>query len=358
MLGNIRFVSLLLLLTPFLNAEIVITKQEHGLLLNTEYGAFEIQEKVLIDLIECPAMERLKQVSQYGVVRYARNKDDFSRFEHSIGVFALLRRFNARLEEQVAGLLHDASHTVFSHVGDLVFNHYFNRYSYQDDIHEWFLEKSGVATILKQHGFPACCSDHAKKSMRMLEQDKPNLCVDRIEYIMRGGLCEGILTQQDVNHILENLYFENGLWVCADIKTAQAIGRTALALSENIFGSAWNIFIYKHAAQALIRALEIQALTIDDIHFSTDAHVWQTLKSSTDAQIASCIDKVEHHADYFTVGDVCNHTTHYNVKFLGVNPWVETDGGIERLATVDASFAQEYERVQQQAQQGWYLIEK
>lgn len=357
MIRKILFLSLLLFI-PFLHAEISIVKNENGLSLNTEYGVFDIQEKVLIDLIECPAMQRLKHISQYGVVRYARGKDDFSRFEHSIGVFALLRRFNARLEEQIAGLLHDASHTVFSHVGDLVFNHYFNRYSYQDDIHEWFLQITGVTAILQQHGFPTCCSEHAKKSMRMLEQDKPDLCIDRIEYSMRGGLCEGILTQQDVNHILDNLYFENGLWICADLETAHKLGHTALALSENIFGSAWNIFIYKHAAQALIRALDMQLITIDDIHFSTDAQVWQTLKNSNDALIVSCINKVEQYADYFTIGDVHNHTMHYNVKFLGVNPWVETDAGIERLSMLDTSFAQEYERVGQQAKQGWYLIEK
>ena len=37
-------------------------------------------------------------------------------FEHSLGAFILVRRLDAALDEQIAALLHDASHTAFSHV--------------------------------------------------------------------------------------------------------------------------------------------------------------------------------------------------------------------------------------------------
>ena len=53
-----------------------------------------------------------------------------TRFEHSLGVFALLRRLRAPRREQVAGLLHDISHTAFSHAVDFVFT------SEEQDHHE------------------------------------------------------------------------------------------------------------------------------------------------------------------------------------------------------------------------------
>ena len=41
-------------------------------------------------------------------------------FEHSLGVYLLLRRLGADRREQVAGLLHDISHTAFSHAVDFL----------------------------------------------------------------------------------------------------------------------------------------------------------------------------------------------------------------------------------------------
>lgn len=341
-----------------LDAQVSIFKNEQGLTVSTEYGDYAVSEPVLIELIECPAMERLKLISQYGVSCYARHQPDFSRYDHSIGVFVLLRRFNASLEEQIAGLLHDVSHTVFSHVGDFVFSHYFDRYSYQDDIHEWYLEKAGVDEILKKYGVPDCCSEHAKKSMRMLEQDKPDLCMDRIEYLLRGGMAENLLTQEEVSSIINDLYFEQGLWICKTIDSARKIGSTSLWLSEHIFGSAWNAFIYTHASNALKRALDIKALNLDDIHFSTDGVVWQKLKSLDDDSIIVSINKVEEYAQHFTLGDENNYHTHFKAKFLGVDPLVYTHGRIERLSQLDSTYASEYARVGGIIKRGWYILEK
>src|SRR5579862_5825782 len=78
----------------------------------TPYGNFNVHEPVLLELFDSPALVRLKGVRQYGVTYYA-DKKEYNRYEHSVGVWAILRRFNARLEEQIAGLLHDVSHTVF-----------------------------------------------------------------------------------------------------------------------------------------------------------------------------------------------------------------------------------------------------
>lgn len=344
-----------LFLTISLQAEVLVFQNESGLVVQSEYGTYTLQEPILKDLITSCAMERLKNIRQYGVTCYTRNNQDFSRYEHSLGVFALLRHFNAPLEEQIAGLLHDVSHTVFSHVGDVLFNQYFNRYSYQDDIHEWFLEKVGIMTILKRYQLQDCCSEKAKKTMRMLEQDKPDLCADRIDYLLRGGLYDNLLTQEDITSIVDNLTFHNGLWICRTLESAQKIGTVSLWLSEHIFSSAFNAFTYTHAANALKRGLDLNILSLDDIHFSTDNIVWTKLKNATDTEIQKSINKIEHYNNYFTLGNETDHDIHYNAKFLGVDPWVETEHGIERLSTLDETYANEYNRVKNIAKRGWYI---
>ena len=75
----------------------------------------------VMPVINSDVMQRLKDIDQSGAARYLGVKlPAFSRYEHSVGVYALLKKAGALKKEQVAGLLHDASHTVFSHVGDYI----------------------------------------------------------------------------------------------------------------------------------------------------------------------------------------------------------------------------------------------
>ncbi len=82
------------------------------------YGKYKINEPVLVELIKSRPMQRLKKIAQLGIPDRFYHIRGFSRFEHSLGVMLLLRKLNASLEEQAAGLLHDVSHTAFSHVVD------------------------------------------------------------------------------------------------------------------------------------------------------------------------------------------------------------------------------------------------
>src|SRR3989344_5458970 len=99
---------------------------------NKLYGRYKITEAVLIDLINSKALQRLKGIHQAGAwnLHYSFKKS-FTRYDHSLGVMLLLRKFGASIEEQIHGLLHDISHTAFSHVADFVFNKQTSQ-TYQD----------------------------------------------------------------------------------------------------------------------------------------------------------------------------------------------------------------------------------
>ncbi len=78
------------------------------------YGSFEI-DGVLEELILSERVQRLKGIHQAGASFLVNSKWNISRFEHSIGVMLLIKKFGGSVEEQIAALLHDVSHTVFSH---------------------------------------------------------------------------------------------------------------------------------------------------------------------------------------------------------------------------------------------------
>jgi HD superfamily phosphohydrolase len=119
---------------------ILFTSCQRGEIVQTFYGPIEVKEPVLLELIHSAPMQRLKQVHQYGVAYYTKtHPEEYNRFDHSLGVFAILRIKGASLVEQIAGLLHDISHSAFSHVGDWVYAKENQENDYHSSVHEGFV---------------------------------------------------------------------------------------------------------------------------------------------------------------------------------------------------------------------------
>ena len=163
------------------------------------YGRISVEDAGILDLIGCPTFQRLKGVMQAGPSALAFPFKDVTRFEHSLGVFVLLRRLRAPRREQVAGLLHDISHTAFSHAVDFVFT------SQEQDHHEHLkplmLDRPDLARALARLGYSP--RDFYDDSIYpLLEQPIPLLCADRLDYFLRDGLACGVVTSDFVERIL------------------------------------------------------------------------------------------------------------------------------------------------------------
>jgi HD superfamily phosphohydrolase len=321
-----------------------MNKPLQKLLVNTLYGNFKVTEPVLIDLFNNPVMERIKQVRQYGAEDYViKQKKEYTRYEHCVGVWALLRMYGADLEEQIAGLLHDASHTVFSHVGDRLFKHESALCSYQDDIHEWYLKKQKIDLLLTHHGISLTTILHSNNKHTMLEQDLPNICADRLEYNLQAGLLTDHLRTDDIATILDNIRYGNGHWFFVNEESAKKLAMVSLFNTEHVWSSTAAYFITKWTAQALERALEIKLLTHNDIHFSTDPLVWNKLWISNDPVIIGCLDNI---VNYKTAISMNAHKKEpIKVKFRGLDPLVQINDQLKRLTSIDSEYNQEYERV-------------
>lgn len=69
------------------------------------YGDVEISEPVLLEIINSPTLQRLKDIDQAGYFEPYFPGTCHSRFEHSVGVCSLLKKYGAPIEEQIAGLI-------------------------------------------------------------------------------------------------------------------------------------------------------------------------------------------------------------------------------------------------------------
>lgn len=338
---------------PIMNAQ--KSMQPSPLHLETPYGKFEIKEPVLIDLINSPSMQRLKHINQYGITAYASNIASFSRYEHSMGVFLVLKKFNASLHEQIAGLLHDVSHTVFSHIGDLIFNHVSEKNSYQDDIHEWFINNTELAEILARHGFSVKDILHKQKIFQALEQDLPHLCADRLEYNLRGALVEKHINQYDIDAILAALQFADGNWFFTELDQAKKLGFVSLYLQQFVYTSPANCLMNYWTGQALRRALEINLISMHDIHFSVDDLVLETLKKSNDAIITGLLDKLFNQQYLICKGTPELHDFHFALKFRGINPFVLVKNRLQLLTELDEEYLTYFQKVKACTKDGWYI---
>lgn len=334
---------------------ITISEQDGCITIDSLYGHDEIQDPVLITLIKSPMMQRLKKIRQYGVSHYVTPLPEFTRFEHCVRVMLLTRRFGGSLGEQIAALLHDVSHTAFSHVADYVFKTGDGTTSYQDDMHEWFVEKNGINALLREYGFAGICSDEHKHAFRILEQDLPDLCADRIDYVCYGGFIENRLTQDEVDTIIKNLHYEDGRWFFVSECAALLYASTALYLTEHNFTSRQNFFTYRYAAMALKRAIALNLISQDELFLSVDDDVWEKLCASNDQEIRTCVDAVIHCDDHCAAGTPELHDFFVRGKFRGVNPWIKTSEDFIRLTDLNEEYAQEYMRVKQWVADGCYM---
>lgn len=340
-----RNVYYLLLISSFaiINPTCFGSEPTESVTINTFYCDLTISEPVLIELFNSPVMERIKSIRQHGTLDYViKQKEEYTRYGHCVGVWALLRMYGATLEEQIAGLLHDASHTAFSHVADVLFNHTSLHSSYQDDIHEWFLKQYSVDELLARHNMSLEAVLHKSGDHCMLEQDLPNICADRLDYNLQEAFLTDVLSRDDITTILNDINFADNKWFFSNKESAKKLAMSSLRSTECIWSSDANSFIYTWTAQALRRALDIGLLTLDDIHFSTDPVIWDKLWLSDDKIIFDYLKKI---VNYEPIIEKPGATTPLTGKFRGLNPWVLENGELQQLTDIDTDYAQEYNRV-------------
>src|SRR3989344_5134266 len=184
------------------------------------YGDFEINESVLIDLINSPSMQRLKKISQFGMPDEYYFMKGYSRYDHCVGVMLLLRKLGADLKEQIAGLLHDVSHTAFSHVIDWVIGDPLKE-NYQDEVFAQFIENSEIPNILDKYNFnykEICKLDN----FSLLENELPNICADRVDYSLREII--DFETLSNFKTILDSLINHRGKIVFNSVNAAEIFG--------------------------------------------------------------------------------------------------------------------------------------
>ena len=293
------------------------------------YGEEEIGEPVLIELINSSAIQRLKEISQFGLPEEYHHRKVFSRYAHSVGVLILLRRLGADLDEQIAGLLHDVSHTAFSHVIDWVLEN--SEENYQDKIHLEFVKKTEIPQILQKYD-----KDYNKYSFlenfSLLEKHKPSLCADRIDYTLRELELEGKKLMAKV--LFNELKNINGQIVFAEENSAEIFGREYMRLQKEHWSGNESNGRYHLLSKILKRALRNEVISMDDLN-KTDYYVINILIKSKDAEITSDLNSLK---NFKVAEQISNSEIFFKRKFKHIDPEVFLNETISPLSEVHESY--------------------
>jgi hypothetical protein len=204
------------------------------------YGQINIDEPVILELLASPSLERLRGIDQHGYTRAYWPKDKIiSRLEHSIGVFWLLKKYGAPLAEQVAGLIHDISHSAFSHCVDYILNKgNGQKQNHQDNIFPDFVRQSDIGSILEKYGLDLeyLLDDN---NFPLKETPLPNLCADRLDYSLRAAIVYGDLPETAANLLLDNLVTKNKAWVFKDLPSAKQYAELFKTLNDKYYTALW-----------------------------------------------------------------------------------------------------------------------
>ena len=255
------------------------------------YGDVTVDDPEVLALIAGPTFQRLRGIKQAGPSALAFPFKQVTRYEHSLGVYLLLGRLGAGRKERVAGLLHDISHTAFSHAVDFVFS------SEQQDHHEGlkpeFLHRADLAAPLAALGYaPEDFYDDAQYPL--LEQPLPRLCADRLDYFCRDSLACGATTPAQVRRFLDHLTVVDG---CSIAFTSAEVAREAAerfaVMNRDWWASPTEAFIYNEFADALRAGFDCGALDIGSL-LGDDESVLRRLQGSAEPTVLAKLDRVMH----------------------------------------------------------------
>jgi len=174
-----------------------------------------VQDQVIWDLIATPEFQRLRRVKQLGTTYLTFHGAEHSRFNHSLGVYEIVRRMINKMEEYhswnkeerlvclCAALLHDLGHGPFSHSFEKVLN-----LDHEQFTQRIILEDTNVHAILArvEADFPQKVAQVIEKTYHdqlVVSVISSQIDADRMDYLLRDAYYTGVSYGQfDMERIL------------------------------------------------------------------------------------------------------------------------------------------------------------
>lgn len=163
-----------------------------------------VKDRAIWDLIGTAEFQRLRRIKQLGTSFFTFHGAEHSRFNHSLGVYEIVRRILANFEGQpywnkeerllclAAALLHDLGHGPFSHAFEKVF-----KLDHEDFTKKIILGDTEINHVLRRvaDDFPEKVAEVINKTYHdklVVSMISSQIDADRMDYLQRDAYFTGV----------------------------------------------------------------------------------------------------------------------------------------------------------------------
>lgn len=295
-------------------------------IIDTIYGEFNI-ESIFEELISTKEVQRLKNIHQGGASYLVNPKWNVTRYEHSIGTMIFIRSMGGSIEEQIAGLLHDISHTAFSHVVDFALKN--NDEDYHEKIYDTIINQSEIPKILKKNGYDYKDILFNEEKWTILEKSAPKLCADRIDYTLRDMYHYGYITKEEIDKFLKSLEVIDGEIVINSIEAAEWFVKTYYKEVIGFFMNPLNVYAYDKLSKAIKLSLDLNEIILDDL-MKEDKYVYKLLEQSKSEEVHKLVSSLNY--DVKLVESKLDYDIYQKQKLRIIDPTIKIGDSLCKIS--------------------------
>ena len=303
---------------------------------DTVHDHIEI-DGVAADLLDTPAVQRLRGVKQLGTVQLVYPSANHTRFEHSLGVYHLARQaldglgIEGTQAERIeaAAMLHDVGHGPFSHNIERLTHRHTGKY--HDDVDE-LLHQGAVGDVLREYDLdPSAIAGLVAGEGKYGQLVSGELDVDRMDYLVRDAYHTGVpYGTIDTGRFVRELTFtDDG----ADGDLVLDEGNVQTAESLLLARALMNPVVYTHHVARISKAMLRRAAARLLEHTDTTA---EQLRRMDDADLLVALRNCPETAE------LARRYDHRDLYKLAV--WAEYDDVPERVHQADHETEEQLER--------------
>lgn len=158
--------------------------------------------------LQLPVMQRLKGIGLLCGTDWTalyKNRFYYSRYDHSLGVALIVWHFTHDKKQTLAGLFHDLSTPLFSHVADFRKGDALTQSATEEPNEAIIKDDKQLCKLLAEDGLTPeqVCDYHIYP---VADNEIPQLSADRLEYMFPSGMAlEGSWTLEEVSKVYNNL---------------------------------------------------------------------------------------------------------------------------------------------------------
>ena len=241
--------------------------------------------------LELDILQRLKGISFFCGMDYA-SKDiyDFkyyiSRYEHSLNVALIVWRLTHDKKATLAGLFHDISTPVFSHVIDYMNGDFVNQESTEEYTEKILNSSSKLKEYLEEDGLEIKDISDFKK-YTIVDLDRPKMCADRLDGVLSAGMSWTKLVRlEDALSVINNTLVA----INEDGEKEISFNSYDVASYVSYMNSEINrmthtkedIYMMLLLSRIVKRIIELQLITYDDLYILQEQDVVDIIENNLD----------------------------------------------------------------------------